>query len=262
MTPFSSLLKGVTVAEDGWSVDVTPDWRQGRTLYGGLSAALCLEACLRSAADLPPLRSAQLAFVGPATEDLRLRTKLLRQGKSATFMTSDLTSAGQSATHATFCFGQPRPSAFSTRAAPAPAAPAPDACPDFFAADRRPAFAAHYEVRLAAGGPPFSGAAAADILLWVRHRDPLAPHNGVALLALADVPPPAAMSVFTAPAMISTMTWMIDFLDEAALSTGGWKLLRSKAQTIREGYSAQTMQIWGSDGAALADGRQTIAVFG
>jgi acyl-CoA thioesterase len=262
MTSFSELLQSIAPAGDGWAVDVSPDWRQGRTLYGGLSAALCLEACVRSFPDLPPLRSAQIAFVGPAAEDLRIRAAVLRQGKSTTFVTADLTSAGQAATHATFCFGAARASTYLRHAARAPEAPAPAALPDYFPLDRRPAFAQHYEVKLAAGGPPVSGAKDGDILLWARHADAAAPANAVSLLALADVPPPAAFSMFTAPAPISTMTWTIDFLDDAALSSGGWKLLRSTAQTIRDGYSAQTMAIWDDAGTAIALGQQTVAVFG
>jgi hypothetical protein len=54
---------------------------QGRTTYGGCSAALCLEAAKRllrdqrhssGAAELPPLRSAQVAFVGPAGGDVQV----------------------------------------------------------------------------------------------------------------------------------------------------------------------------------------------
>jgi acyl-CoA thioesterase len=262
MTPFSALLGAMTPDGDGWTADASADWRQGRTLYGGLSAALCLEACLRTVPDLPPLRSAQIAFVGPAADTLALRTRVLRRGKSATFMTADLTSAGDSATHATFCFGGPRDSAYARTAPTAPAAAPPEACPDFFPKDRAPAFAQHYDVKLAAGSPPVSGAREPDILLWARHRDAGAPANAVSLLALADVPPPAAFTTFTAFAPISTMTWAIDFLDEAALGAGGWKLLRSAALTIRDGYSAQRMAIWDEGGAPVAIAQQTVAVFG
>lgn len=261
MTAFSALLQSIEATGDGWSIAVGEDWRQGRTLYGGLSAALCLEAALRAAPDLPPLRSAQIAFVGPATEDLRLSARVLRQGKSATFINADVTSGGQTATHATFCFGAPRASAYARSAARAPVVPAPEACPDFFPPKRGPVFAQHYDAKLAAGAPPMSSASEADNLIWTRHRDPQAPANAVSLLALADVPPPAAFSLFAGPAPISTMTWMVDVLDERALTAPGWKLLRSTAVTVGDGYSAQTMAIWDDAGAPVAIGQQTVAVF-
>jgi acyl-CoA thioesterase len=69
------------------------------------------------------------------------------------------------------------------------------------------------------------------------------------------------MAAFSAPAMISTMTWMIDILDHDALRRPGWRLLTAEAETMREGYSAQAMGIWAEDGAAIALARQTIAIF-
>jgi acyl-CoA thioesterase len=60
-------------------------WLQGRTTYGGLSAALSLQAVLKLAqSELPPLRAAQFSFVGPVASDITFDSKVLRQGKSAT----------------------------------------------------------------------------------------------------------------------------------------------------------------------------------
>ena len=66
MTPFSTLLAGMQqeIESHGHSIILPPDWLQCRTAYGGLSAALCLEATHRGIENLPPLRSAQYCFVG------------------------------------------------------------------------------------------------------------------------------------------------------------------------------------------------------
>ncbi|MDX2234156.1 MAG: thioesterase family protein [Hyphomonadaceae bacterium] len=261
MMSFSDLLDTVRADGDVWRADAGADWRQGRTLYGGASAALCLEACLRAAKPAAPLRSAQISFIGPSAENLTLAPAVLRQGKSATFIGCDLLSDDAIATRAVFCFGDARPSAQARQAPRGPSAPAPDACGGYFDADRRPAFATHFDLRLAGGARPLSGATDPDILVWARHRDEQAA-GAAALLALADVPPPAAFTLFTAPTIISTMTWMVDVLDPAAMATGGWKLLRSTAESVGDGYSAQAMTIWDADGRAILAGRQSIAVFG
>ena len=60
MTPFSSMLGTMTRSEDDFAITLPPDWLQGRTAYGGLSAALCVQAALRAHPDLPPLRSATM----------------------------------------------------------------------------------------------------------------------------------------------------------------------------------------------------------
>ena len=74
-----------------------------------------------------------------------------------------------------------------------------------------------------------SGDPQAQFTAWVRllkedDTDPV-----VALLALADSLPPAAMVQFHQPAAISTMTWSIDFLQP--IETTGWRLLASRQPT-------------------------------
>ena len=85
MTEFSELMQGVRRDGAAWQVSVSDDWIQGRTIYGGLDAAICLETAQREFADLPPLRSAQFAFIGPATGKLRMTPSELRRGKSTVF---------------------------------------------------------------------------------------------------------------------------------------------------------------------------------
>ena len=76
-TPFTTLLAQLDQAPDGSALTVTPDWGQGRTLFGGISAALCVAAAERAiGADAPPLRSGQFAFIGPASGPLRLSTEI------------------------------------------------------------------------------------------------------------------------------------------------------------------------------------------
>jgi acyl-CoA thioesterase len=87
MTPLGNLID--SIAEDGagrWSVNASEDWRQGRTLYGGVSAGLCFAACEKLVPDLPPLRSAQIAFIGPSGGEATLVPTVLRRGKSIILM--------------------------------------------------------------------------------------------------------------------------------------------------------------------------------
>mgnify|MGYP001189457079 CR=1 FL=1 len=54
------------IAGNGETVTLPADeWLQGRTLYGGASALVAYTAAIRAFPGLPPLRSAQLAFVAP-----------------------------------------------------------------------------------------------------------------------------------------------------------------------------------------------------
>lgn len=261
MTPFSSMLGTMMRSEDDFAITLPPDWLQGRTAYGGLSAALCVQAALRAHPDLPPLRSAQFAFIGPATGALRITPRLLRQGKSAAFASVDLGGDSGLAVRATLCFGAGRELAHDYSQYAMPRAPASDACPDYFVWEPRPNFMSHFEGKLAGGGMPVSGSAAAQMLVWLRHRDTTAPADLVSLIALADALPPISFATFTDVVPISTMTWSIDLLVPEIINPSGWWLVRGEAETIREGYSAQTTVIWSPDGRPVASARQTVAIF-
>jgi hypothetical protein len=262
-TPLPAILSGLSASDDTvLTGHVPPDWMQGRTLYGGISAALCLQAARQTFDGLPPLRSGQFSFVGPAAGDVTLASSLLRQGKSASFVSVDLTSDAGHGTRATMCFGAPRESTIQYNGLPIPSVPAPADCPDFFGSGAGPAFTRHFGVKLASGAPPGSGASEADLLLWVQPLD-LATRPLEALwLATADMPPPAAFSLMRGFAPISTMTWMVDILTPEHEVGDGWFLIKTHARHVMDGYSEQTMLMWGSDGVPILSAHQSVAVFG
>lgn len=259
MTSYTDLIAAITATDTGHGAHVTDDWKQGRTTYGGLSAALCVEAALKTLPDAPPLRSGQFAFIGPAAGELAMETRVLRQGKSTLFVGVDLIGEQGLATRAILTFGAARESAVSYADLPRPAVAAPEACELFFPPRAGPGFAGQFEVRMAGGARPLSGQPP-EYLLWIRHRDPAA-RSLAALIALADTPPPPAMTLFPKFGPISTMTWSIDIVGLPPEDDDGWRLLRSKAETIAEGYSTQEMMLWDADGAPLIAARQNVAVF-
>lgn len=263
MTEFTDLMAGMTRSDDGWTVSVSDDWLQGRTVYGGLASALCMQAALNEFGDVPPLRSAQIAFIGPATGQLQLKASVLRKGKSTLFANVDLIGEAGLATRAMFCFGAARKSAFAHVAIGTPELKAPEGCPDFF--HRAPptlSFLQHIEGRHAGGSMPFSGSEDPEMMLWLRHRQTAIQPSLVALLALADAPPPAASVRSTTPSPISTMTWSIDMLTDKITTDDGWWLIRNVAEQIAGGYSSQAMTLWNRNGQPIMASRQNVAVFG
>jgi len=259
VTSYTDLIAAMTATEAGFAAHVTDDWRQGRTTYGGLSAALCLEAALKAVPDAPPLRSGQFAFVGPAAGELEIRTQILRRGKSTLFMGVDLVGEQGLATRAILTFGAARESRLAHLDLPAPAAVAPDEAPDFFPEGRGPNFTRQFEFKTA-GGAPIGASGPPDFRVWIRHKDPAA-RSLAALVALADALPPAAITLFPERAPISTMTWALDVLAQPASDDDGWRLMKSRADTALEGYSAQDMAVWDRAGTPLIVARQNVAVF-
>lgn len=93
----------------------------------------------------------------------------------------------------------------------------------------------------------------------MRHRDEGDVDRDVALLALADCQPPAAMVHFTKRAPISTITWSLEMLNP--VSDRGWRLLNLSSERSGDGYSCQALTVWSEAGVPLAVGRQTVALF-
>jgi acyl-CoA thioesterase len=259
--PFSELLNRVTREESVFRAAPPDEWRQGRTLFGGLSAALAVAVAQRAFPDLPPLRSAQFSFIGPATGDLELTPRLLRRGKSTAFVDVHARSASEPALGAMLVFGAARRSSHCYGALPMPDVALPETLPDFFDTPFAPRFSRQFDGRRAGGARPVSGTAQSEILLWLRHRDSAAPDELSSIIALGDVPPPAAMTMFTTPAPISTVTWSLDVLADRFVGSG-WHLARVVAETVGDGYSSQRMTLWDASGTAVLAARQTVAIFG
>lgn len=242
---------------------ITEEWMQGRTTYGGLSAALCYAAAREKRPDGMLLRSAQIAFVGPASGVVKISADVLRQGKTACYVSADVFTEAGIATRGMFVFGAARKSHLDFNKLPKPPTSIPpEDTPRFFGeAQHAPGFTQNFDMLLAAGNPPMSGAAEADMSLWMRHLDENA-SGLIALLAIGDAPPPAAMAVMTEPGRISSMNWSIDILTSDPQTRDRWYLAQHKSPRTADGYSHQQMMMWNTEGVPMMASQQTIAVFG
>lgn len=236
------------------SVTVPDGWLQGRTVYGGLSTALALAETLRLFPDLPPLRSAQIAFVGPLAGEMLITPTLLRRGRTAAFVQADVCASGNLGLRAMFVFMHAQDSHVAMAA--------PDLA-DLPTKGR--SLLPPPEVRFAQNFELLDGRMDVDehparITRWarLRLRDGLAP--AVELMAIGDALPPAAMTLFGKPGPISSMTWQINPIGEPS-TPDGWWLLQSSAHQAEQGSSSQSMAVWTADGALAATGMQSVALF-
>lgn len=263
MSSLRAVVETLVPEGDGFVIEAPPDWSQGRTLYGGMTAALAHEAVRRTHADLGPLRSAQFTFVGPASGRLRFTSTLLRRGRSSALIAADCFSDEGQAARAAFVLGAARESKVAHELLPKPDVPAPDACSSFRkeGVAARPGFWNNFETRLASGSRLLdSEATKPEFAVWTRFLDTGGADPTTALLALADCLPPAAMVVFPQPAPISTMTWTVD-VARVPQRLDGWSLLWATSEQAANGYSVQNMAMWTEAGELIAAGRQSVAIF-
>jgi acyl-CoA thioesterase len=265
-TPFSSIIQALSKSADR-IVSVPDSWRQGRAMFGGLAAALCVQAAIDEIPDLPPLRSAQFLFVGPATESVRLSASLLRRGKSAVIASAEMSDATGTLVRSQLCFGNARPSAIDYNDLKAPDVQPPESYPRFEPPVRSgaPVFFRNFEMRVAGKDVPFSGAKEPDFLTWMRfraegdHTADIAP--AVALVGIGDAPPSGGVLLFKAPAPISTIAWSLDVLTESPLAKDGLWLIRRRLDFAKDGYSTETITVWNSDREPMMVARQNVALF-
>ncbi|WP_395646131.1 thioesterase family protein [Terricaulis sp.] len=264
MTTLAAVLDELTPDEGAFAIEAPPAWSQGRTLYGGITAALMYEAVRRGSSDLAPLRSAQFTFVGPAAGRLRFCSSLLRRGRSSTLMAADAVNDAGHVARALFAFGATRESKVKHNFLPKPDVPAPDAVASFRkeGGDAPRGFWNNFETRLASGGRLLdANAKRPEFAVWTRFLDVGGGADPTtALLALADCLPPAAMVLFPEFGPISTMTWTVD-IAHIPQRLDGWFLLWAASEQAGDGYSLQNMAMWDGAGALIATGRQTIAIF-
>ncbi|MES2043077.1 MAG: thioesterase family protein [Pseudomonadota bacterium] len=258
MTAIRDILAEATPLERGVRLAIPSDWLQGRTAYGGLSAALALHAAQGIEPDLPPLRSAQVAFIGPLAGEVTVTATKLRRGRTAAFIQADVVSEAGLGLRATFVFMADQPSRIdlagrltSTLRPPAPDATLYTGPAEFFTGNFN-----FLDLKDEAKGD-------AEWVRWARLRD----HEGldpmVQLMAVGDALPPAAFKLLgKEPAPISSLTWIVNLLTPAPATRDGWWLLSAVSEHARHGCSSQIMTMWNAEGEAVAQGMQSVAIFG
>jgi acyl-CoA thioesterase len=259
VTALHAILAAARPASDAgsWEAEIPDDWLQGRTAYGGLSAALALDCAMRSHGDLPPLRSAQVAFVGPLSGAVRVTAQVLRRGRNAAFVQADVASAAGLGLRCTFVFMRALESAIEhDRAAPAPCA-APQAEDIVLRGVPAIPFTERFET---IDRPLDDGAT--GWRRWVRLAERGALSPAVEMLAIGDALPPAAMRLMMGPAPLSSLTWTINLLDPVPVTEDGWWLVESRTDHARDGATSQAMATWSSGGRKVAEHMQAAAIFG
>lgn len=260
-TTLDAIIASAEANAAGWCYHIDGDWMQGRTAYGGISAALALDSVLRNHPGDAPLRTAQISFVGPVGGECQVATRLLRQSKSSRFVAADLSSDLGYGTAATFSFMKGRASHIDHRLIAAPDVPHPDALAPIPDHPARPAFTRHFEMR-PIRGPGFGhGLDEGHIQTWVRWVEPPSCDPHIALLAVADSLPPAAMTLFTQFGPVSSSTWIQHFLTDHPHSDDGWWLMETRTRHVADGFSAQSMIIWNSARDLVSVGGQGVALY-
>ncbi|WP_095013386.1 acyl-CoA thioesterase [Tsuneonella mangrovi] len=257
---FSRLVEAVPSEERTVTLPGAENWMQGRTLFGGASAALALTAVRKAMPELPPFRAAQVGFVAPVGTEMAFRVAMVRQGRNVTQVRSDIVCEGALAFTALMLFGAERePNALhpAGRADPWPGPPE-DAEEVPNKAD--PSYFIHnLEIRR---GQEERGAGTPLVRRWVRLKDRERIDPVIEALVLGDALPPGSMRAMQRQGPLSSINWSFNLLDPAPVTRDGWYLAESASDHADHGYSSERLRLWNADGEQILAGMQAAAIFG
>jgi acyl-CoA thioesterase len=253
----ASLLAQFSPGATTHTISIPPSWHQGRTCYGGMSSVLAYQAAKLAADDLPPLQSAQIAFVGPLAGEIEVSAHILRRGKNTAFIQAEISGADGVGLTCNFIFMNRRQSHLHYVNIPAPdfpLIPTDDVVrsgpPEFFTGHMQ-----YPDKRLELG------MATNRLASWHRLTENQGLDHIAELICIGDALPPSAMGLMTEKGMVSSMNWQINMLTDAPTTENGWWYLSSETHHAANGASGQYMTVWNSSGEAVLTGMQSVAIF-
>ncbi len=238
-------------------------WSQGRSAFGGLTAALVL-AHIEAQADVADrdLLTINMHFCGPtiAEEPCEFRHRVLSRGKSVVQVEGQLLQNGEVKTEVVTCFGKPRFATLQVKPAlkvfPEKSIQVP------FLADFMPHFVQHLDMKYTSEQMPYSGSQQAHVSGWVRFSEQPKVFSHAALVALIDAWPPAVLPLLKRVAPSSSITWNIEFLHpRAELDKSDYIYYECEAVQAAAGYAHTEAKIHNSSGQLIALSRQLVGVY-
>jgi hypothetical protein len=190
-----------------------------------------------------------------------IRARLLRAGRSVIQVEASLCDGEQTLCRLLGVFGSARPSVLDFQPEQPPVvAVTPQEL--HYVEGRMPAFTQHFRASWLRGDLPFSGGHQRDSVLQLSLRDDGQPDE-THVLAFADFIPPIALSMFATPTPGSSLTWMLELLRDRYddLGLNDWRV-DAELIAARDGYTNQSVMLWGPRGEPVALSRQSMVVFG
>lgn len=269
MTPFSTLLSGRTVDESTVSFQITGDWLQGRTSFGGLISTLAVQAMRDVAGPQWPanvrLLALQTSFIGPVgMGPVEVIVKLLREGKNVRQVQATVRQQGQTAALLLGVFGADRETVVPVISPPQPATISHEQLPDVPERPGAPQFLVHLDLRFAEGKAPFSRQPSTTSRIYIRLRnEPVEIDLELLTVLLADVPPTPMLSAFDKQTPASSVSWELEPRRLSAKPPAdGWWRVDTEILAAAGGYINQVTRLWAPAGELAALGYQVVTVFG
>lgn len=248
---------------DGRYLASVPDgWQQGRGAFGGLVLGTLARAMLHAEPDADrTLRSLSGEIVGPVQPGpADVAVNALRRGNGVSSWEARLTQAGEVLARASAVLGKARTTERDGTALPPPPLDTPWSAVEVIPVrpPLGPHFARMFELRSERW--PFGGGPKAEVEGWVRLAKPV-PIGVPEVIGLVDAYWPAIFAVETAPRPMATLSFTLELLaDPAALDPAEPLRYRARALAAREGFVAESRELWTAGGELVALNHQLFVI--
>lgn len=247
-----------------FSIDAS--WGQGRSIFGGISAALILSHIeAQTGLGDRDLRSVAVQFCGATTanEPCELSFQVLSQGKSIVQVQGMLKQDGNVITLLNACFGFTRDSGLTINAATITPNKHFDDCKTMpHIPGLVPDFIQHLDLHFTSGALPFSGTDKTQVTGWMAFKDAPETFTDSAILALIDAWPPAVLPMLKKPAPASSVTWSVEFvMPRAELASDDKLYYVCDIKQAELGYAHTEAQVYHPNGQLLALTRQLVTIY-
>lgn len=244
---------------------ISKEWSQGRTVYGGVSAAMLYSSAKPYIEEGRVLRSMSTNFVGPliAGEAFSISVEIVRSGKNVSQLQSRAIQKGKVCVLSQLCFAAGRASkvvvantdnhnlSLPTKAKYFP--PIPKLVPSFLK---------HFDLCIQEGGAPFLGSKSSHYHGWMRYKNAPLEINEAHIIGLIDVWPPTLLQMLKWPAPASTISWNLEFIyPHREILATDWFAYKAETRQASGGYGHTEATIWDAHGEVVALSRQTVAIF-
>lgn len=256
-TALAALIEQCGTGGQANPIHLPNSWTQGRTAFGGLSSALAYHTASQIEPMLPPLRSAQIAFVGPLFGTLTTESRMLRRGKNSAFIQSEVSGDKGLGLHCNFIFASPRPTHVTTSDFDPPDFPPLPTVEQLHSGPPQ-FFTSNFEY---VGKRIDTATKTNRLTRWMRLKQRERLDSAAELLCVGDSLPPSVMGLLDSNAMVSSMNWQINFIADNPATEDGWWLIDSHTHHADHGASSQYMSIWNSERQLIATGMQSVAYY-
>jgi len=252
-------------ADNKPSLEIDSYWAQGRTVYGGITAALVYTAIKEKVSSDRVLRSFTCNFVGPLIpgQPFDIEVEVLRQGRNATHTVAKAMQDGKVCLLMQACFGVARQSKVRVDNNDMHNLSVPIKAKQLSQTSKTaPKFLQHFDLVTQQGDVPFSASDKSEIQGWMKFSKAPAKLTDAHIIALIDAWPPAVLQMVHEPAPVSTMSWNIEFIyPHHAFSATDWLAYKVHTRQAADGYAHTEANIWDAQGQLIAISRQTVMVF-